>query len=495
MAAPLPGLPRLSTVARLRLETSPAIAAGLVSVAAVCRAALFFDLQSRGDGLWLLVDLAAAICLAGWSLARLVPERTDGAGHLLQFAALAWAVAALGDTGALRADAWSPFGAATAEVQALAHLSARSLFVAALIIVLPDRGADGFLRRSPAVAAVAGLTVVAGVLAVAGPASAVAIRTPYGFGNRMWVDAGSAVPPAVTAALVIVQTIALLALHRTRRGLPPTSFQVIGWGLVATALPLAFPPLGERLPTGALELLAVAAFPALPVVGVVALLRTGAALGRTVGRLRRSQQLMVEAVESERRRLRQELHDGLGPALAGIALGVRAAGSAVAEQAPATARLLERLATETESSLEEVRRIVYDLRPPTLDQLGLSGAIAAHAQRCCSSADGPRLELSISELPRLPAGVELAAYRIALEAITNAVRHARASSLVVRLEPVGDELIVEVDDNGNGLPADLVAGVGVVSMRERAESVGGQVVLSLGAAGGTSVRAVLPVTP
>lgn len=465
-------------------------------VVATVRAAVFFNLAIGGaDGVWLLADLSAAICLAGWGLARVLNDRLDGTGYLLQAAGLAWSIAALCEIGALRSAAWVPFGSATADVQVVAHLFARSFLVAALIIVLPDREADGFLRRGPGVAALAGLTVVLGVALVFEPAPAVLSRTPFGFGNRTWVEAGTAVPAAVTAALLVVEAAALLALHRTRRGLPPTSFQVLGWGLVAAALPMAIPSIGERLPDAAVELLAVVVFPALPVVAVVAVLRATAALFRTLSRLRMTQQLMVGAVESERRRLRQELHDGLGPALAGIALGVRAAGSAVATQAPATATLLERLADETEASLEEVRRIVYDLRPPALDQLGLRGAVLAHAERCCSAPGAPDFQPDISSLPPLPAGVEMAAYRIAVEAITNTLRHARAESLRLRLAMEGENLVVEAEDDGRGLPSDIILGVGVTSMRERAESVGGHVELSTGQAGGTIVRAVLPAGP
>ncbi len=494
MAGAVAGRPwRLGGFQRLRLEASPAVLAGLVAGVATIRAAIFFDLSIGGaDGVWLLVDLSAAVCLAGWGLARVLGDRSDGTGYLLQAAGLAWAVAALCEIGALRAGVWVPFGPATADIQVVAHMFARSLLVAGLIIVLPDRAADGFLRRGPGVAALAGLTVVVGVALTVQPAHSVLSHTPYGFGNRTWVEAGNDVPPTVTAALLLVEATALIALHRTRRGLPPTSFQILGWGLVAAAVPLAVPQVLERLPASAPDLLAVVVFPALPVVAVVAVLRAAAALARTVSRLRMSQQLMVEAVESERRRLRQELHDGVGPALAGIALGVRAAGSAVALQAPATANLLGRLADETEASLEEVRRIVYDLRPPALDQLGLPGAVLAHAERCCSAPGAPEFRPEIASLPPLAAAVEMAAYRIAVEAITNTLRHAKAEHLRLRLAIEGESLVVEAEDDGRGLPSDIVPGVGVTSMRERAESVGGHVELSSGHAGGTTVRAVLP---
>lgn len=461
---------------------------------ATVRAAVYFDLSIGGaDGVWLLADLSAAVCMSGWGLARVWTDRADGTSYLLQAAGLAWAVAALCEIGALRSGAWMVFGGATADVQVVAHLFARALLVAGLIIVLPDREADGFLRRGPGVAALAGLTVVVGVALTVQPAHSVLSHTPYGFGNRTWVEAGGEIPHFVTAALLLVEASALIALHWTRRGLPPTSFQILGWGLVAAALPLAFPQVLARLPDAAPDLLAVVVFPALPVVAVVAVLRATAALGRTVARLRRAQQLMVEAVESERRRLRQELHDGLGPALAGIALGVRAAGSAVAEQAPATSQLLARLADETEASLEEVRRIVYDLRPPSLDQLGLRGALLAHAERCCGAPDAPAFRSEIAALPDLSAAVEMAVYRIGVEAITNTLRHAAARTLALRLAVEGDTVVVEVEDDGQGLPSDVVPGVGVASMRERAEAVGGRLELSTGSAGGTLVRGVLPV--
>lgn len=495
MAGRVAAIPlRLRSRPALRLEASPAILAGLVASVATVRAAAYFDLPAGGaEGVWLLADLSAAVCLAGWGLSRVWSDRADGTGYLLQVAGLAWAVGALCEIGALRAGAWVPFGPATADIQVVAHLVARSLLVAALIIVLPDREADGFLRRGPGVAALAGLTVVVGVVLTVQPADFAVSQTPgFGNGNRTWVEAGNQVPPVVTGCLLFIEAAALLGLHRTRRGLPPTTFQVLGWGLVAAAFPLAFPTVLARLPDSAPDMLAVIVFPALPVVAVVAVLRASAALVRTVARLRRAQQLMVEAVESERRRLRQELHDGLGPALAGIALGVRAAGSAVAAQAPATANLLERLADETEASLEEVRRIVYDLRPPGLDQLGLRGAVIAHGERCCSAPGAPHFEVDIASLPTLPAAVEMAAYRIAVEAITNTLRHANAGCLRLRLALEGTSLVVEAEDDGRGLPADVIPGVGLTSMRERAETVGGHVDLSTGTTGGTIVRAVLP---
>lgn len=494
IAAP-PGAASARRCLTLAVVLAPAGFAAVVASLALARAVVAFDTASGGDGVWLVLDMAASWAVAGWGALRVLQDRRDGAAYLLQWSGLAWAVAALCETGGLSESAWLPLGGVTPEVQVAAHLMARALLVAAIIIVLPDREADGFLRRGPAVAALAGLTVVLIVALTAQPVGAVLRDTPFGFGNRTWIEAGRHLPRLAVGAMVGVEAAALVALHRTRRGLPPTSFQVIGWALVAAAAPLAVPMIEERLPAVGVDVLAVVVFPALPVVSVVALLRTASTVARTLTRLRLAQQRMVEAVENERRRLRHDLHDGLGPALAGIALGMRAAASTVSTNEPATATLLGRLAEEAEACLEEVRRLVYDLRPPALDQLGLQAAVASYAERCCSAPEAPALQLFVEELPPLPAAVELAAYRIAVEAVTNAARHAQASTLLLGITTDGAVVAIEVTDDGRGLPVDLVAGVGLVSMRQRAESIGGQLKVCTGVRGGTSVQARLPLWP
>jgi signal transduction histidine kinase len=472
---------------------APGAVAAVVATLAVARAGSTFDTGSGGDGVWLVVDLAASWVVAGWGALRVLDDRRDGAGYLLQCSGLSWALAALCDSGALFAGSWLPFGGGTDEVQVAAHLLARSLLIAAVIIVLPDREADGFLRRGAVVAATAGVTVGIAVALGVQPLDAVLRDTPFGFGNRVWIEAGTSLPRPVLALMVAVEAAALVALHRTRRGLPPTSFQVIGWGLVAVATPLAVPGADARMPTAVTDVLAVLVYPALPVVSVIALLRSAAAVARTMSSLRSAQNRLVDAVETERRRLRQELHDGLGPALAGIALGVRAAGRQVGDGDRATAALLDQLASEAETCLEEVRRIVYDLRPPALDQLGLRGAITALAQRCCEGDGAPLLALGLDDCGEMPAAVELATYRIVAEALTNVVRHAHASAVEVSIHATKESVIVEVADDGSGLPADLPAGVGLTSMRDRASAVGGTLTIGTGPYGGTCVRASLPV--
>ncbi len=472
-------------------ETGLALAAGLVSLAAIVRAIAFFDLSGGGDSFWILVDLSAGATLTGWGVLRTWEDREDGAGYLIQAAGFTWSLAAFTEVGGIGSSAWLPLGSATPEVQLVSHLVARSLMVAAVILLLPDREADGFLRRGPGEAAVAALTAAVAVGLFAQPGEPSLGGTPFGFGNRVWIESAASVPSWVTAAAAVLVAGILLSLHSQRRGLPPTSFQAIAWIIVAASVPLGLPVVGSRLGSPIVDLLAVLVLPALPVVAVIAVLRSAAALGRTVRRLRRAQESMIEAVEEERRRLRQDLHDGIGPALAGVALGIRAVQS---KSDDADSRqLLSRLADETENCLEEVRRIIYDLRPPALDQLGLAGAIQTHAQRLCIGEDAPLLEVEIDPMGALPAATELAVFRITAEAVTNAVRHSQSSSLKIELWRESQMLALRVTDNGRGLPANPTVGLGLVSMRQRAEAIGGSLLIGSGPAGGTEVRARLPL--
>ena len=213
--------------------------------------------------------------------------------------------------------------------------------------------------------------------------------------------------------------------------------------------------------------------------------------------LARSRERLVLAREEERRRLRRDLHDGLGPTLAAIGMRAEAA-AAVLGTEPATAgRQLEALSDEVRTALADVRRLVDGLRPPALDELGLLGAIEQQAARLDGSggdAGGPVIEVTgdPSPLPELPAAVEAAAYRIAVEAMTNVVRHAGARTCRVHLE-AGDRLRVEVADDGAGLPTTGGPGTGLDSMRERAAELGGEVAIGRRNGGGTRVVALLPI--
>ena len=200
--------------------------------------------------------------------------------------------------------------------------------------------------------------------------------------------------------------------------------------------------------------------------------------------LQASRERLVATIEEERRRLRRDLHDGLGPTLAGIALGINTVHRALPDGSP---ELLVALREEAERAVADIRRIAYNLRPPVLDERGLVGAIREHANRL-----GGATVTVPAPLPPLPAAVEVAAYRIAVEAMTNASRHAPGALIEVSLS-VNGHLELQVADAGTGLPPGFRAGVGLRSMRERAAELGGECVLNLRDPHGTVVRASLPL--
>ena len=143
--------------------------------------------------------------------------------------------------------------------------------------------------------------------------------------------------------------------------------------------------------------------------------------------------------------------------------------------------------------IAELRRVVYQLRPPALDELGLVGALERHLATYQGPPGSTEVVLHAPPvLPGVPAVVEVAAYRIVAEAVTNAVRHAHAAHCDVRLELNGG-LLVEVSDDGTGIAATAAAGTGVHSVRERALELGGECVVTRRVPSGTRVRAVLPV--
>ncbi|WP_020392307.1 sensor histidine kinase [Kribbella catacumbae] len=189
--------------------------------------------------------------------------------------------------------------------------------------------------------------------------------------------------------------------------------------------------------------------------------------------LQASRERLVAAREEERRRLRRDLHDGLGPTLTGIAFTADAAANLVSADAERASELLGTLRTDTRAAISDVRRLVDDLRPPALDELGLVGALRQRADQLSWRADGASVSVQVSAegLPALPAALEVAAYRIATEALTNVVRHSRATAAVLTLR-CGSELEVEVTDDGppNGA---WKPGVGLQAMRERAAELGG----------------------
>jgi signal transduction histidine kinase len=207
--------------------------------------------------------------------------------------------------------------------------------------------------------------------------------------------------------------------------------------------------------------------------------------------LQRSRERLVAAREEERRRLRRDLHDGLGAQLAGLTVQTGVLRGLIARDPAAADALAADMRGELRTAIADIRRLVHGLRPPALDELGLVGALQRLAETV--GADGLRIRVDVpAVLPPLPAAVEVAAYRVVQEALTNVVRHADAGSACVRLGVDAEALTVEVVDDGCGLPVETVAGVGLSSMRERAEEMGGTCRVDAGPAGGTRVLAVLP---
>jgi signal transduction histidine kinase len=208
--------------------------------------------------------------------------------------------------------------------------------------------------------------------------------------------------------------------------------------------------------------------------------------------LAESRTRLVTAQEEERRRLRRDLHDGLAPALAGMTLQLDAAIGLLDSDVCDAARRLDRLREQLADTVSGVRRVVDGLRPPALDQLGLADAVR---QQAATYAEGERhleTQVFIDAGDPLPAAVEVAAYWIACEAVRNASRHAEARHCSVGFVRNGDELKVEVIDDGTGIPSDRGAGVGLSAMRERATELGG--VLEIHSSSrGTSITARLPL--
>lgn len=203
--------------------------------------------------------------------------------------------------------------------------------------------------------------------------------------------------------------------------------------------------------------------------------------------LQASRERVVVAREEERRRLRNDLHDGMGPQLAGIALEL----DMLVAKHPGQAQELEHARDGVRGAIREVRRIVDDLGPSALDRLGFTGAV----EQLVANMSGGATEV-LADLPAtpmaLPAAVEVAAYRVVGEAINNATRHGRPSRCTVDVSDAGSEVVVVVTDDGTGIPVDYEPGVGIASMTERVAEVGGTLTVASPPSGGTIVTATFP---
>jgi len=234
--------------------------------------------------------------------------------------------------------------------------------------------------------------------------------------------------------------------------------------------------------------------------------------------LQRSREKLVLTREEERRRIRRDLHDGFGPTMAIHTLKLDTVLELLLADDPQTAvKYVEQLKGQTRQMVTDIRRLVYELYPSVLDELGLLEALRIHVAQMQGVQGKLTVMIAASPdpLPPLPAAIEVAAYRIVLEAVTNVARHARATRCDIWLvvangsfgklrtgsfdklnfdEPLSASCLqLTITDNGVGLPANFQRGVGLTSMRERAEELGGRCDIDAHEGGGTRITAVLPL--
>ncbi|GAB1820016.1 sensor histidine kinase [Herbidospora sp. RD11066] len=206
---------------------------------------------------------------------------------------------------------------------------------------------------------------------------------------------------------------------------------------------------------------------------------------RLTADLQRSRERILTAQEEERRRLRRDLHDGLGQSISSMAMSINIARLSLTTSPEQADGLLRDLHSGMDAVTGDIQELVYGLRPPALDDLGLAAAIEALAV--------PGTEVHVDgDLADLPAAVEVAAYRIAQEALTNVRRHARATHVRVELRRDAEALRLVIADDGVGLPRERRAGVGLASMRERTAELGGLCLITGRPGEGTTVEVVLP---
>ncbi|MFC5470979.1 sensor histidine kinase [Cohnella suwonensis] len=213
---------------------------------------------------------------------------------------------------------------------------------------------------------------------------------------------------------------------------------------------------------------------------------------RLTEELRLSRERVITTREEERRRLRRDLHDGLGSGLASIMLRLDEAKLHDGGLPEPSRKALETAQSLTREAIADIRRLVYSLRPPALDEFGLSFALKELALQF----EDPSLHVVLDGLDRrltLSAATEVAVYRIVQEALTNVVKHAGASRCEIRLQLQDDALYLEISDNGRGLPDALLPGIGIRSIRERAEELGGTCLLQSSPRHGTRISVNLPM--
>ena len=206
-----------------------------------------------------------------------------------------------------------------------------------------------------------------------------------------------------------------------------------------------------------------------------------------------SRQQLVSTREEERRRIRRDLHDGLGPQLASQALTLTAARRLLSQDPVSADQLIQEAIKHAQTSTEDLRRLVYDLRPPALDDLGLLDAMKIRVQHFQTEKLTIDLDLPDSLPQQLPAAVEVAVYMIFQEALTNVVRHSGANNCLVSLK-VNGKLELNITDTGSGINRQAQTGVGLNSMRQRAEELGGLFQVRSSPEKGTQLAITLPLS-
>ncbi len=204
---------------------------------------------------------------------------------------------------------------------------------------------------------------------------------------------------------------------------------------------------------------------------------------------------VTAAQEDERQRIARELHDGLGPDLASLNIRLLTARKLLEREGHPVAHEIEELAEQVQASIRDIRRLIHDLRPVALDELGLVPALREHLGRCRQEHD-LAIEFAADVGERLPGAVESALFRIVQEAVNNVLRHARAQHVFVALTRDADQVKLRVADDGQGFDTQLPRSgrhVGLWSMRERVEQLGGQFEVHSAPGEGTTVTTVVPL--
>lgn len=205
--------------------------------------------------------------------------------------------------------------------------------------------------------------------------------------------------------------------------------------------------------------------------------------------LQRSRRMIVTSREEERRRLYRDLHDGLGSVLAAVALEADTARDLVDSDPKEAKTLLDSISHQTQTAVSDLRRLVHGFHPPALSELGL---VTALKQSVRSYHNKLNIQIAADEIPPLPAAVEIAAYRIAQEAMSNVIKHAQAETCIITI--CHDEMLsLIIEDDGVGVKPNITPGVGLISMKERAAELGGACTINRRPSGGTRIEVVFPL--